>query len=90
MHGIATSKVAVETGYGRVQISAYLLHREEDPIIAGRDANKMMRSFMVEHATGLHRELEVLVAAGSLTGEALGATAVLPAKLFGLEDCRVI
>src|SRR5262249_23712801 len=52
------------------------------PILAGTDAPSMG----VAHGVSLHRELELLVAAGLSPAEALAAATAAPAKAFGLSD----
>ncbi|TXS13157.1 amidohydrolase [Streptomyces sp. ms191] len=58
------------------------LHRAGVPLLAGTDATP----FAPSHGAGLHRELELLCAAGLDAGEALAAATVVPAEHFGLTD----
>lgn len=50
------------------------------PIVAGTDA------VLALHGSGMHRELELLVAAGLTPTEALTAATATPARIFGLAD----
>ncbi len=50
------------------------------PIVAGTDA------VLALHGSGMHRELELLVAAGLTPAAALTAATATPARIFGLAD----
>jgi imidazolonepropionase-like amidohydrolase len=58
------------------------LHEADVPILAGTDAPNPGTA----HGLSVHRELELLVAAGLSPVEALKAATATPAKLFGLDD----
>ncbi|MEU8900653.1 amidohydrolase family protein [Nocardia sp. NPDC048505] len=58
------------------------LHRAGVPLLAGTDATP----FVPEHGAGLHRELELLVAAGLTPEQSLVSATGLPAQHFGLRD----
>lgn len=62
--------------------AAGALHRAGVPLLAGTDANLWAPT----HGDGMHRELELLVAAGLSPVEALTSATSLPAKTFGLAD----
>ncbi|WP_297621614.1 amidohydrolase family protein [Nocardia sp.] len=67
------------------------LHAAGVPVLAGSDSNDQVGvPFQPEHGAALHRELELLVAAGLTPAEALRAATSLPAKHFGLTDRGVI
>jgi imidazolonepropionase-like amidohydrolase len=73
--------------YEGAKTSVTLLHRAGVPVLAGTDANAAPGSpSPVEHGASLHDELELLVAAGLSTVDALRAATELPAKHFGLTD----
>ncbi|MGV9313304.1 amidohydrolase family protein [Streptomyces sp. NPDC003691] len=58
------------------------LHRAGVPLLAGTDATP----FAPRHGEGLHRELELLTAAGLTPAAALTACTAAPARRFGLTD----
>jgi imidazolonepropionase-like amidohydrolase len=58
------------------------LHAAGVPILAGTDAPNPGTT----HGASMHRELELLVAAGLSPTEALAAATANPAKAFGLKD----
>ena len=63
------------------------LHAAGIPVLAGTDANTAPGApANVPHGESLHHELELLVAAGLSTVDALNAATSLPAKHFGLSD----
>ncbi|KAA2253843.1 amidohydrolase family protein [Solihabitans fulvus] len=81
--------VAAATGrsFAAATGSVAALHRAGVPILAGTDANSQPGvPFQVAHGESLHHELELLVAAGLSTLDALRAATVLPARHFGLDD----
>lgn len=61
---------------------ARLLYEADVPLLAGTDATP----YVPAHGAGLHRELELLIAAGLTNQEALAAATSLPARYFGLAD----
>ncbi|MEE4546629.1 amidohydrolase family protein [Streptomyces sp. V4-01] len=73
--------------YAAAEDSVAALHRAGVRILAGTDSN-LTPGIPVQPAFGLslHHELELLVAAGLTTREALGAATYLPAQSFGLRD----
>lgn len=76
-----------KTTYENARLSVAALHRAGVPILAGTDAHEEPTSpFDVKHGASLHRELELLVAAGLSNTEVLQAATSLPAKHFGLSD----
>jgi methyltransferase (TIGR00027 family) len=67
--------------------STALLHEAGVPVLAGTDANNAPgRACPVVHGAALHRELELLVAAGLAPAAALTAATAAPARQFGLAD----
>ena len=67
--------------------SVAALHRAGVPVLAGTDAALQPGlPQLVTHGESLHHELELLVAAGLSTVDALRAATVLPARHFGLGD----
>jgi imidazolonepropionase-like amidohydrolase len=77
--------------YEAARDSVAELHRVGVPILAGTDANAGPGiPFSPRHGESLHDELELLIAAGLSTVEALRAATVLPAEHFGLPDRGVI
>ena len=62
--------------------NAASLRRRGVPLLAGSDAG----NFSVFHGEGLHRELELLVAAGLDPTDAVAAATRAPALAFGVED----
>ncbi|MFB9690277.1 amidohydrolase family protein [Amycolatopsis plumensis] len=86
MKGIATATGRPQL-YAGAATSVTMLHRAGVAVLAGTDANAAPGvPFSVAHGASLHDELELLVAAGLSTVEALRAATVLPAKHFGLTD----
>ncbi|MBP0457199.1 amidohydrolase family protein [Streptomyces montanisoli] len=77
--------------YAAARDSVIALHKAGVRILAGTDSNRK-QGIPVQPAfgAGLHHELELLVAAGLSTVDALRATTVLPAQTFGLHDRGVI
>lgn len=76
-------------GFANASRSVRLLHAAGVPILAGTDANATVGApASVPHGQSLHRELELLVAAGLTPAEALAAAAAthLAAEHFGLTD----
>jgi imidazolonepropionase-like amidohydrolase len=73
------------------QSSVAKLYRAEIPVLVGTDSNSSPGSlFHVAHGASLHDELELLVAAGLSTADALRGTTLLPSQLFDLGDRGVI
>ncbi|RZL82845.1 MAG: amidohydrolase [Rhodococcus sp. (in: high G+C Gram-positive bacteria)] len=67
--------------------SVAALYRAGVPVLAGTDAALQPGlPQLVVHGESLHHELELLVAAGLSTVDALRAATVLPARHFGLGD----
>ncbi len=58
------------------------LHKAGVPIIAGSDAPNPGTT----HGASIHREMELLVAAGLSPVQALAAATSVPARVFGLKD----
>jgi imidazolonepropionase-like amidohydrolase len=74
-------------GYAHAHDSVSALHAAGVPILAGTDANCAPSApAAVAHGESIHRELELLVAAGLSTLDALRAATDLPARHFGLAD----
>ncbi|KAB8159451.1 amidohydrolase family protein [Streptomyces sp. 3MP-14] len=73
--------------YANAEAGVAELHRAGARVLAGTDAN-LTPGIPVQPAYGdsLHHELELLVAAGLSTREALRAATVLPAQSFRLRD----
>lgn len=73
--------------FGASLASVGALHRAGVPVLAGTDANTQPGvPFQVPHGESLHHELELLVAAGLSTLDALRAATSSPAQHFGLHD----
>ena len=73
--------------YANADESVRRLHAAGVPILAGTDANAAPSApAKVLHGESLHHELELLVAAGLSTLDALRAATELPATHFGLSD----
>ena len=86
MEGIAQATGRAEAFAGASE-SVSLLHQAGVPILAGTDANTQPGApFQVPHGESIHHELELLVAAGLSTVEALRSATSLPAQHFGLTD----
>ncbi|GIG70265.1 amidohydrolase family protein [Phytomonospora endophytica] len=62
--------------------AAGALHRAGVPLLAGTDANLWAPT----HGDAMHRELELLVAAGLSPTAALASATSAPARVFGLAD----
>ncbi|MCE6999261.1 amidohydrolase family protein [Saccharothrix sp. S26] len=73
---------AAHGGFEHALHAARVLHEAGVPIVAGTDANP----WAPQHGVGLHRELELLTAAGLTPLEALAAATSAPAVHFGLAD----
>jgi imidazolonepropionase-like amidohydrolase len=72
---------------GYALASTRALHEAGVAVLAGTDANNAPgRACPVVHGASLHRELELLVAAGLTPAEALTAATAGPADHFGLSD----
>ncbi|MFF1273086.1 amidohydrolase family protein [Streptomyces marokkonensis] len=86
MQGTAAARGAAPAFRNAVR-SVAVLRDAGVPILAGTDANAQPGApFQVEHGASIHRELELLVAAGLTPAEALRSATVLPARHFGLDD----
>jgi imidazolonepropionase-like amidohydrolase len=72
--------------YRAAQNAVGRLHQAGVPILAGTDAPNPGTA----HGASIHRELELLVAAGLTPPEALAAATSVPAKYFQLGDRGVI
>ncbi|MCJ1287499.1 hypothetical protein MMC26_006851 [Xylographa opegraphella] len=73
--------------YEPARASVTALYEGGVHILAGTDANTFEGSACpVQHGESLHRELELLVAAGLTNVDALRAATVLPTRFFGLKD----
>lgn len=73
--------------YANAEASINTLYHAGVPILAGTDCHEEAKSiFDVPHGESMHRELELLVAAGMSNVDVLQAATSLPAKHFGLED----
>ncbi|WP_327140151.1 amidohydrolase family protein [Nocardia sp. NBC_01327] len=89
MEGIATALGVGGIDHCLATVGA--LHAAGVPVLAGSDSNDQIGvPFQPEHGAALHRELELLVAAGLTPAEAIRAATSLPAKHFGLTDRGVI
>ncbi|MGH7505159.1 MAG: CIA30 family protein, partial [Longimicrobiales bacterium] len=69
-------------GYAFAEETVRRLHDAGVPILAGTDASNPGTA----HGAAIHRELELLVAAGLTPVEALAAGTRVPAEAFGLEQ----
>ncbi|GGP77536.1 amidohydrolase family protein [Saccharothrix coeruleofusca] len=90
---VMMSAVAERRGlsYDPARASVTALHRAGVPVLAGSDANTTPGApAPIPHGGSIHRELELLVAAGLSTVDALRAATTLPAKHFGLDDRGVV
>jgi imidazolonepropionase-like amidohydrolase len=91
MEQIVANISAHGPSYEPARTSVAALHRAGVPVLAGTDANNATGvPASPEHGSSMHRELELLVAAGLTPAEALRAATVLPARYFGLPDRGVI
>ncbi|MET9487474.1 amidohydrolase family protein [Nocardia sp. NPDC006630] len=89
MEGIANALGSGGIEYCLATVGA--LHAAGVPVLAGSDSNDQVGvPFQPEHGAALHRELELLVAAGLTPAAAIRAATSLPAKHFGLTDRGVI
>jgi imidazolonepropionase-like amidohydrolase len=88
--GIASvpgSGAAQGPAYANARDSVGVLYASGVPVLAGTDSNAApFAPAAVAHGESLHRELELLVAAGASTLDALRAATALPATHFGLDD----
>lgn len=83
----AGSALPAGPGFANATRSVRLLHSAGVPILAGTDANASAGApASVPHGESLHRELELLVAAGLSPAEAIAAATHLAARHFGLAD----
>ncbi|WP_245721760.1 amidohydrolase family protein [Nocardia crassostreae] len=90
MEGIAAAVGAPEAFDGCLA-TVRALHEAGVPVLAGTDANAQPGVlFQPPHGAAIHRELELLVAAGLTPAEALRAATLLPAEHFGLPDRGLI
>lgn len=87
MDGVARKVTRPGVDYGHARGSVAALHRGGATILAGTDANSSPGApASVPHGEGMHRELELLVAAGLTPLEALRSATSLPARVFSLTD----
>jgi len=85
--GLAVTIAAGGYDFAHALASTRALHQAGVPILAGTDANNAPgRACPIVHGAALHRELELLVAAGMTAVEALAAATSGPADHFGLDD----
>ncbi|MET9077571.1 SAM-dependent methyltransferase [Streptomyces sp. NPDC004232] len=85
--GLCVTVPSPELDFGNALESTRRLHASGVRLVAGSDANNAPgRACPVVHGVALHRELELLVAAGLSPVEALRAATATPARLFGLSD----
>lgn len=85
--GLAVSVPSPDLDFAHALDSTRRLHAAGVTLVAGTDANNAPgRACPVVHGAALHRELELLVAAGLTPVEALRAATSVPARLFGLSD----
>jgi imidazolonepropionase-like amidohydrolase len=91
MQAIVTNIAPPGADFGNATASVTALHEAGVPILAGTDANaSTLIPANVPHGESLHRELELLVAAGLPAIDALRAATELPATFFGLADRGMI
>ncbi|HEX9986021.1 MAG TPA: CIA30 family protein [Thermoanaerobaculia bacterium] len=81
-HGFPPRPKGPATTYAAAEASVRQLQKNNVPILAGSDAPNPGTA----HGAALHRELELLVAAGLTPVEALRAATSAPAKAFRLAD----
>lgn len=87
MAGIVEQRGLPSAPYDNARAGVAALYRAGVPVLAGTDANMSPGApATVPYGESLHRELELLVAAGLSTVDALRAATVLPARYFGLPD----
>ncbi|MER6124239.1 SAM-dependent methyltransferase [Streptomyces sp. NPDC001795] len=85
--GLAVTVPSPGLDFAHALAGARRLHEAGVPLVAGTDANNAPgRACPVVHGAALHRELELLVAAGLTPVEALKAATSTPARYFGLDD----
>lgn len=85
--GLAATAPSDDLSFTHVLASTRRLHQAGVPLVAGTDANNAPgRACPVVHGASLHRELELLVAAGLTPVEALAAATSVPARHFRLDD----
>ena len=80
--GLAQSFPGGRGNYSFTQQTVQDLHAAGVPILAGSDAPNPGTGF----GASLHRELELLVAAGLSPSDALASATSIPAAIFSLED----
>jgi imidazolonepropionase-like amidohydrolase len=91
MQAIVTGLAPPGADYANASASVAVLHAAGVPILAGTDANaSTMLAANVPYGEGLHREFELLAAAGLPAADILRAATVLPATYFGLTDRGMI
>jgi imidazolonepropionase-like amidohydrolase len=91
MQAIITGLAPPGADYANAAASVGVLHAAGVPILAGTDANaSTVLPANVAYGEGLHRELELLVAAGLPPADVLRAATVWPAVYFGLPDRGII
>jgi imidazolonepropionase-like amidohydrolase len=87
METIVSALAPPGAAYESARASVTALHQAGVPVLAGTDANATAGSPAgVPHGASLHRELELLAAAGLPAAEVLRAATELPARYFGLAD----
>jgi imidazolonepropionase-like amidohydrolase len=85
--GLAITVASDAYDFAHALASTRALHEAGVAILAGTDANNAPgRACPIVHGAALHRELELLVAAGLTATEALTAATSGPADHFGLSD----
>ncbi|WP_242579073.1 amidohydrolase family protein [Amycolatopsis sp. 195334CR] len=90
MEGVAET-MGVPDAYRAAESSVGAMHAAGVPVLAGSDANDQPGiPFQPAFGESLHRELELLVAAGLTTVDAVRAATCLPAEHFGLTDRGVV
>ena len=72
--------------FAYAQEAVLMLKQAGVPLLAGTDAGNPGTA----HGASLHRELELLVAAGLTPEEALASATSVPAQVFGLQDRGMI
>lgn len=87
MEGVAAKAPAPGLDYRHARNAVTQLHRAGVPIVLGTDANLVPGvPANVPYGASVHRELELLVAAGLTPPEALRAATAGAAERFGLPD----
>lgn len=85
--GLPIKAPEADRNFANVLESVRLLHKAGVPLLAGTDANNAPgRACPVVHGASLHREMELLVAAGLSPSQAINAATAAPARRFGLTD----